>query len=100
MSDKQLIDKIDSTILAQNTYLEDNKSLLLAITQFFIVFPETIISKDTYLYRLNEGELIEISIEELPKPESVKTLSTMSIGKQIEAINNIKHGLSEILMEK
>ena len=100
MSDKQLIEKIDSTILSQNTYLEDNKGLLLSITQFFIVFPETIVSKDSLLYKLGDGELIEIDISLLPSMEGIKPLSLMSIGKQIESINNIKQGLSEILMEK
>jgi len=97
MSDKKLIDKIDSTILTQNTYLEDNKALLLSITQFFIVFPETIVSKDSLLYKLGDGELIEIDISLLPSIEGIKPLSLMSIGKQIEAINNIKTGLTNIL---
>jgi len=97
MSDKKLIDKIETTILSQNTYLSDNKELLLSITQFFIVFPETIVSKDTFLYKLGDGELIEIDISLLPSIDGIKPLSLMSIGNQIESINNIKEGLTNIL---
>ena len=98
MNDNTLIEKIDSTILAQNSYLADNKSLLMAIHQFFVIFPETIVSGDEYLYRLSEGELIQICITTLPSPESVSIISDMSIGRQIDAINHIKKGLSEILL--